>query len=172
MHTNSMDNALKRYDSGQTLIEIILALGVAVAVITGITFAITSSLKNATFTKNQNLASLYAQEGLEIVRAIRDRSWAAFTSLPGGPNFCLPQGSSVLVNRGGPDCDGEGNVGIFIREIRLNNNSPDCTAGFGNTRATVLVQWSDSICTNPGNPFCHQVELVSCFVNVNVVPTP
>jgi len=163
---------MKRYDSGQTLIEIILALGVAVALITGITFAVTSSLKNATFSKNQNLATQYAQQGMEIVRAIRDRSWAAFISPLGGPNFCLPQNSTELVKRLGLDCDGEGNVGIFIREIRLNNNSPDCTPGAGNTKATVLVQWSDNICKDPGNPYCHEVELVSCFNNINVVPIP
>lgn len=165
---------IKRYDSGQTLIEIILALSVAVAVITGITFAITSSLKNATFSKNQNLASLYAQEGLEVVRAIRDRSWASFTSLPGGPNFCLPQNSTTLVGRSGLDCDGEGNVGIFIREIMLNNNHPDC-AGAANTKVkvTVLVKWSDSICpsTMPFN-YCHEVKLVSCFTQIDTVPTP
>lgn len=160
-------------NSGQTLIEIILALSVAVAIITGITFAITSSLKNATFTKNQNLASFYAQQGIEVVRAIRDRSWTSFTSIPGGPNFCLPENSTELVSRSGPDCDGEGNVGIFIREIKLNNNSADCTAGEGNTKATVFVKWSDNICpsVSPFN-YCHQVELVSCFVNINVVPTP
>lgn len=172
MHTNSMNYTLGKYDSGQTLIEIVLALSVAVAVITGITFAVTSSLTNATFTKNQNLATTYAQQGMETVRAIRDRSWSAFFSVPGGPFFCLPENSTDLVNRSGLNCDGEGNVGIFIREIRLNNNSPDCTAGFGNTKATVLVQWSDSKCTSPGNPFCHRVELVSCFTNINFAPIP
>ena len=163
---------MKRYESGQSLIEIVLVLSVVVMVITGITFAVTSSLKNATFSKNQNLASAYAQQGMEIVRGIRDRSWSAFFSLPGGPFFCLPQNSTELVNRSGPDCDGEGNVGIFIREIRLNNNSLDCTAGAGNTKATVLVQWSDSICKDPSNLYCHEVKLVSCFSNINVVPTP
>jgi hypothetical protein len=145
-------------------------LAIAVVVITGITFAVTSSVKNSTFSKNQNLAASYAQEGMEIVRAIRDRSWASFTA-PGSPNQCLPQNSTTLVQRSGPDCNGEGNVGIFIREVTLNNNSPDCTSAANNTKVTVQVRWGDNACPS-NNPFCHQVELVSCFSNFNFAPAP
>ena len=154
----------KREDmKGQSLIEVLLALGAAVVIITAITAVVTSALNNAQFSKNQNLANQYAQQGMEVVRAIRDKSSGTFFSLPGGPNFCLPQNSTELVNRSGPDCDGEGNVGIFIRAITLKNDS-DC-AGAANTKvkATVSVAWNDSKCTSAGNPFCHEVKLVSCF---------
>ena len=164
---------MNKYESGQSLIEILLALALAVVVITGITFGVTSSLKNATFSKNQNLASSYAQEGMEIVRGIRDRSLNVFTSLPGGPNQCLAQNSTTLVPRSGPDCNGEGNVGIFIREITLNNNSSDCTTGANNTKVTVQVKWSDNNCPTaaPSN-YCHKIELISCFSNFNFAPIP
>lgn len=162
---------MKRCERGQSLIEILLAFAIAAIVITGITFAVTSSVKNATFSKNQNLASSYAQEGMEIVRAIRDRSWSSFVSLPGGPNKCLPQNSSRLVQRIGPDCNGEGNIGIFIRAVTLNNNSANCTSAANNTKVTVQVKWGDSACPN-SRPYCHQVELVSCFSNYNFAPAP
>lgn len=169
-----MNRTLKRYDSGQSLIEIILALIVVVAVITGITFAITSSLKNATFSKNQNLATTYAQQGMETVRRIRDRSWAAFFNAPGGPFFCLSENSSELTKRLGLDCDGEGNVGIFIRGIVLENNDVNC-AGAVNTKvkATVSVKWPDSNCpSTPPFNYCHEVKLVSCFSQINTVGAP
>lgn len=179
-HTNFMSHILKRYDSGQTLIEIILALSVAVAVITGITFAITSSIKNATFTKNQNLASSYAQQGMETVRVIRDSSWVAFSSFDGF--FCLSQGSQQLTSRVGSNCEGPGEGEIFvggtkfIRQVRMQVNNTDCEAGVPgtpNTKATVSVQWSDSICGNVvPTLYCHQVELVTCFTQSNVVPIP
>lgn len=162
---------MKRYDKGQSLIEIILALAIAVAVITGITFAVTSSLTNATFTKNQNLATAYAQQGMEAVRAIRDGSWTTFSLNDGW--FCLPENSTDLVSRSGLDCDGEGNVGIFIREVRMQPNNEDCTSSILNTKATVSVKWSDSKCpSTPPFNYCHQVELVSCFTNTNVAPIP
>lgn len=168
-------------ESGQTLIEIVLALSVVVAVITGITFAITSSLTNATFTKNQNLATQYAQQGMEVVRRIRDKSWAAFFSLPivsGTVNFCLSKNSQKLTVRPGSYCTSDGtkdgipNVGIFVREIRIQSSNPNCSPGGANVKATVFVAWKDSKCTSPGNPYCHGVMLVSCFTNTNVVPIP
>lgn len=165
---------MKRYDRGQSLIEIVLALSVAVVVITGITFAITSSLKNATFTKNQTLASSYAQQGMEVVRAIRDRSWTSFSSYNGW--YCLAANSTELVGRTGLDCEPEGMVGIFIREVRMQVNNTDCEAGVPgtpNTKATVSVKWSDSKCpSTPPFTYCHEVKLISCFTNTNVVPTP
>lgn len=158
-------------DVGQSLIEVLLALGMAVVIVTSITALIVFTLDNASFRKNQNLANAYAQEGMEVVRKIRDSSWNDFVSLPGGPNFCLPGNSTALVSRSGPDCDGEGNVGIFfIREIRMQNNNPDCTAGAGNTKVTVEVSWSDGKC-NSGS-FCHKAELISCFAQNQTVAAP
>jgi len=168
---------MKRYESGQTLIEIILALSVVVLIITGITFAVTSSIKNATFSKNQNLATQYAQQGMEIVRAIRDRSWTAFFSLA-DVNYCLSKDSQELTVRPGSYCTSDGtkagtpNVGIFVREIRIQPSNPNCSPGGANVKATVSVAWEDSKCTSPANPFCHKVQLVSCFTNTNVVPIP
>lgn len=145
---------------GQSLIEVLLALGAAVAIITGITAVVTSALNNAQFSRNQNLANQYAQQGMEVVRAIRDKSWDDFIDLP--VNNCLPEGSTELVQRTGPDCDGLGNVGIFIREVTLNNMFLDCGGPPPqNTKVTVKVQWSDSKCSS-GN-FCHEVKLISCF---------
>lgn len=160
---------------GQTLIEVLLALGVAVAIITAITAVVSNTLNNATFTKNQNLADQYAQQGMEVVRAIRDKSWSTFISYH-GVDKCLPQDSSDLVNRIGPDCDGEGNVGIFIREIGIKKNDPDCkpSAGDKAAKATVSVKWPDSKCPTspPQARFCHEARLVSCFSQRSNVLVP
>jgi len=161
---------MKRED-GQTLIEILLAVGVAAAIITAIAAVVISALNNATFRKNQNLATSYAQQGMEVVRAIRDRSWTDFSLLDGW--MCLPQNSTTLTPRVGLDCDGEGNVGIFIREIRMQLNQSDCTASVVNTKVTVAVKWSDSKCTSPP-PFnyCQEVKLISCLTKINAVGAP
>jgi len=167
---------VKKNDSGQTLIEIILALSVVVMVITGITFAITSSLKNATFSKNQNLATAYARQGMEILRTIRDRSWTTFNSLETGigVSYFLAENTTNLDGPSpdvcAPSCSP--NLGIFSRRVKIAKNSPDCTPGAENTKVTVQVKWADKECASAVFPFCHQVELVSCFTNTNVVPTP
>ncbi|TSC87428.1 MAG: Uncharacterized protein G01um10147_605 [Microgenomates group bacterium Gr01-1014_7] len=58
---------------GQTLLELIVVMSVAVMVVGALVFATISSLRNAQFAKNQAQATKLAQDGLEKVRSLRDR---------------------------------------------------------------------------------------------------
>src|SRR3989338_7550054 len=61
-------------DKGQTLLELVVVMGVSVLVIGALVFATISSLRNAQFSKNQTLATKLAQERIERVRTARDRN--------------------------------------------------------------------------------------------------
>lgn len=151
---------------GQTLIEAVVALAVAITILSAIVVAVVSSLSNTQFTKNQNQANHYAQEGMEIVRQIRNASWASFVNLT-NTQYCLLANSKTLDTRGAGGC-GQ-NVGIYVREIDIEHNSPSCV---GISRVTVNVRWADAKCKDSSNPFCHNASLISCFGNPNAVPTP
>lgn len=78
-------------ENGQTLLELIVVIGVAVIVIGALVFATISSLRNAQFAKNQSQATKLAQEGIERARLGRDRNQAIgglgnVTSWNGGPS--------------------------------------------------------------------------------------
>lgn len=62
------------------MFELLIALAVAVLVVTGIVKVVTISTRNATFAKNQAEATRYAQEGLEWIRSERDQDWDLFTT--------------------------------------------------------------------------------------------
>lgn len=65
---------------GQSLIEMVVAIAVVVIVILALVAITTTSIRNAAFSRNQALATKYAQEGMEKVRAYRDQTdWATFT---------------------------------------------------------------------------------------------
>lgn len=66
----SMSKTLKKY-SGQSLIEVVVALGIVIIIVTAIAISTTSGLKNAQFSKNQTQATKIAQEGLEAVKVIK-----------------------------------------------------------------------------------------------------
>lgn len=61
-------------EGGQTLLEMVVAMAVVIIVVVALTFTTISSLRNSNYAKNQAQATKYAQEGLEIVRAARDRN--------------------------------------------------------------------------------------------------
>lgn len=64
----------RRSQFGQSLMEVVVVVAVAVIVIGALTFATIASLRNAQFAKNQAQATKLAQEVLERVRAGRDRN--------------------------------------------------------------------------------------------------
>jgi hypothetical protein len=155
-------------EKGQTLIETVIALGAAVLVISAITVAVVSGLSNSQFSKAENLATNYAQQGIEIVRQLSQSNWASFTSLT-NTYYCLSSGSATLTQKGINGC-GQ-NIGTFVREVDIYQNSSACQ-GSASAKLAVVVSWSDSKCTNVNNVYCHQVELDSCVANLNSNITP
>lgn len=153
--------------TGQTLIEVLAALGAAVVVVTAVVIAVVGALSNAQFSKNQNLATQYAQEAMEVVRAQRNSDYLSFSSLT-TDTYCLDKGKTNLATASAMGC-GQ-NVDVFVREIDIEKNSPSC--GLTAAKVSAYVSWSDSKCTDPTEIFCHQVHLDSCLSNFNVVPTP
>ncbi|MBI4096647.1 MAG: hypothetical protein HY425_02920 [Candidatus Levybacteria bacterium] len=158
----------KSLQSGQTLLEILLAFSVSVLVLSAIVIGVTGSLNNANYTKNQNLANSYAQEGMAVVRQIRDSSWENFFNMTDAKNYCLPS-SNILAANFSPDCitTGDGKVGIFERSVVIYHDSDDCpNKKMPGTQVTVKVAWSDSKCSTE-NLYCHNVKLISCFSNID-----
>lgn len=170
----------KKGEAGQTLIEVMLAFSVCILVLSAVIVGVTTSLSNAQYTKNQNLANSYAKEGMAVVRQIRDSGWPNFIS-KNRTDYCLAQNPMELVERTSTNC-GQ-NVGIFSREVKIEHSLSDCSAGTPPTptptptiipkgsKVTVIVSWSDSKCP-VGNPFCHKVELLTCFSNLDQKQAP
>lgn len=60
-------------DKGQTLIELVIALGLILIVITAITLTNIGGLRGSQFSQHQVVATKLAQEALDITRSIRDK---------------------------------------------------------------------------------------------------
>lgn len=89
--------------SGQTLIELILALGVIAVVLTGLSSVVTSSLRYGQASQYRSRGVKYAQEGLEITRRLRDTStWDAFRAYAGTgtKDWCLDESGQWAVSDG------------------------------------------------------------------------
>lgn len=174
---------------GQTLIEVVAAMGIGVILMSAITLVVIYSLQNTQFSKNQNVAKQYAQEGMEVIRQMRNEGRLPGIADANPRRYCLDENSTVLFekneafpngcyhtdNTGGPT-----NVAaFFVREVILQEDVANCrftpaagqTAGTA-TQATVKVSWADGKCTDTDNLYCHATTLVSCFSDLNLIPTP
>lgn len=164
------------YVRGQTIIEVLVALTTAIVIVSAITMVVITALRNVEYTKAQNTATRYAQEGMEFMRFMRDSNYTLFNGLAGGVPYCLDKGATVLY----APCPTTSNVDLFLRTITLEKNSLYCAAASlptptptplnTSTKVTVSVSWTDSKCASSTR--CHQAKLVSCLSDYTVVPTP
>jgi type II secretory pathway pseudopilin PulG len=147
-----------KLENGQAMIEILVAIAVVVLVLVAVVSRVVESVANATFARNQLLATRFAQEGIEWTRSQRDRmGWTAFEDrllADGDPVTycvsdlsedltCLEDSSCVSLSK--DPCSGTIAGTVFDREIEIdhsNSGNPD----IGNyVDVTVTVSWQDRI---------------------------
>jgi len=157
---------------GQTLIEALVALGVAVVVATAITIAAISALKTTEFNSNANLASQYAQEGVEFARSIAQEDWGKFHTYQ--DDYCYNDNTTGLTSKGSNSCS-LSKATSFARVLTIDQTG----GGQCNSSAYVLVtvSWRDGACVNTNNDplynyFCHNVKVETCLSSVNAVTLP
>lgn len=164
--------------SGQTLIEVLIAISLSVIIITSMTIAVTTAINNADFSKNQNLATQFAQEGMEIIKQQQDVNYQALNALNG--RYCLAQTCSAIVsgtgscgsNPGGTstNCTTNINNNFFIRQVDVLPAGTPGAKCANTVQATVSVLWTDGKCSS--GSYCHSEQIVSCFSNANAVSIP
>ncbi len=135
---------------GFTLIEVLVALFILTTALTGIVVVITSNSSDAELIKNSYIASGLVQEGVEVVRNIRDSDWHAGnefgTSLPEG-DYTVEWNSRSLTPLAGKQSlkldtgnhtynYSSGIPTIFQRTVSITTVSPD------EKKVEVTVAWS------------------------------
>ncbi len=74
---------IKNKNQGQSLIEVIVALGLMAAVVLGLVKVTITSVNNASFARDQRAATKYAQEGIENARKSKEETPVAFWAKSG-----------------------------------------------------------------------------------------
>jgi type II secretory pathway pseudopilin PulG len=152
---------------GQGLVEALIALGAAVIIIAAITIAVITAVSNSDFSTEQNLATGFAQQGMEIVRQKSQLNWNSVATYSGTSIWCLPQETTDIYPQIAPSCQSTNVANQFVRLINFDQTSSICT---GNNSANirqveVTVKWRDGKCSG-GTDFCHKVVLDSCVANI------
>ncbi len=123
-----------RFQVGQTLVELLVALGIAAVVVVAMIALASTSLANITFSRLQGESNRLARTTMEWLRSERDTDWDTFASRVG--TWCMPTlswtiGTACTSGNPIPDTD-------FFREVVLGQISAD------KIEASVRVYWTDS----------------------------
>jgi len=104
---------------GQSLVELIIAMGIIVLVIGSIVFLVIDSYISGRLSKEITQANFLAEEGMEAIRSIRDNSW---DDLSAGTYGLAISGNNWVLQGSQEDVSSQLNEGvrtITIEEIDL-----------------------------------------------------
>lgn len=137
---------------GQSLIEVMAALGVVAVVIVGIAILAFSSLRDVQHGRNRVQASRLVSEGLEQARVVRDqKGWSYFNSLSGC--YKVDTSSSPWSMEPLTTCGGEYlsvplqqfRRAILLEDQNLEDPTIGCPSpGCPGKKVTVTVFWEDA----------------------------
>ncbi|MBP9700233.1 hypothetical protein KBD71_03035 [Candidatus Woesebacteria bacterium] len=147
--------------AGQTLIEIIIAVGLVVLVLTSISAGVAISVRNNRHAKSMEEAKQYAREGSEWLRRMRDQlGWDSFAQAVRADGasitYCLPalpQTGAAFIALSNQTCTTSQVISgtVFNRSMAVTTSAgaiPDTVT------AVISVSWSDG-----GKQFASQSTL-------------
>ncbi|HLD61545.1 hypothetical protein A3J20_06465 [Candidatus Gottesmanbacteria bacterium RIFCSPLOWO2_02_FULL_42_29] len=112
---------------GQTLMELLLALGIFAFIMTAVFALVFGGLTTGLRSEEQDFATMFAQEGLDAARSIRDTDWGTFISAANGKIHGVNTDANYWAWDSPIDSDAndESLYGArkFIREITVENVS-------------------------------------------------
>jgi type II secretory pathway pseudopilin PulG len=127
---------------GQSLVEMIVIVGMVVLLMTGIVAGTTVSLSRSETSQVRSVALSHAQSGIELARAKRDSGWAAFALLGTSPTtYCV--GADGVFNTGLCTINMDGK---YIRSVSLQLTAVSLVSTM---KVTSRVVWGDT--ANPSN---------------------
>ncbi|MBI4100334.1 hypothetical protein HY439_01200 [Candidatus Microgenomates bacterium] len=127
----------KKHQTGQTLIEVMFAVALAVFIILALVAVAGLAVKKAQFAKHQAQARAYAQETVEWLRSERDKGWVQFHShltpyfVPPPPYPNIPPNASHWCANGGVYSPDNSESGWCLSELNWGSDPTNCQAGTG-----------------------------------------
>jgi type II secretory pathway pseudopilin PulG len=137
--------------NGQSLIETVVALAIAVIILSAIVLLMVKSIDSSNFAKQENQATIYAQQGIEIVRqyAASGHNQLDQLAIQSSSGFENPTGTST-----------------YLRTVTVDSDAVNC----GTTaHVTIVVNWNDGKCSS-ATDMCHQVNTETCINDGHTYP--
>ena len=109
---------------GQSLLEVAIALGIGMIIITALTIVTLEGLRNSQFSQNLTQATGYAAEGRDITTTMRDRSSPLFYT--SSSYYAWPDFFTTYIS-----CDGTAGRCDFALGIVSGGTTPTCSVNSG-----------------------------------------
>ncbi len=134
-------------EKGQSLFEIVVALAVSTLIIVAIVALASTSIRNSSYSRNNTVATRYAQQTMEWLRSERDINWNDFYAVASAtPSWCMTELDWTISNAK-PNCSDNEFIPdtFFYREVVFTAGTIDVSGVPKQyVDAFVKVYWVDS----------------------------
>lgn len=142
---------INKYRKGQSLFEIVLALGLITLILTAVVALASLSIKNSSFSHSQTIATRYSDSAMESLREEKESDWTSFyNNALSSPKWCFNDPSWINADPG--NCSNSISDTNFAREVTFTIIGPS------EVEVMVNVNWQD-----PSG--YHEVSTTSDFTN-------
>jgi type II secretory pathway pseudopilin PulG len=130
-----------RLQKGQSLVEMVVVIGMVILLTTGIVTGTTISLNRSKTSQYQTKALAYAQEGIEFARSTRDAGWTAFAAMgsASGTIYCVGSANPPVFVTGA--CSAPNISNFMTRNITFQLTT---VSGVSTMKVTSQVTWGDT----------------------------
>ena len=147
-----MENGKWKMENGQSLFEVVVALAISALVIVALVSLTTNSIRTSTYSKNNSLATTYANQAIEWLRGQRDSNIAIFRTkaqaLQTSPGGCFNSFPTIWNNwptTAPANCPAPTTIAgtPFVRRIKFTITTIPVSLKTL-VQADVTVSWTDS----------------------------
>jgi len=125
---------------GQSLIEVVIAVGITTLLLVALLSAVSISIKNSRVAKNRTIAVELAQEGMELMRTYKDYGWESFFGEVGVGVYNLP--INWVVEDGLSDiCPADGDEFSILNTFRRCVTLTEAGIDDDNVELEVAISW-------------------------------
>ena len=125
---NAWTQQLKNIQRGVTSLEVVIGVSIAGVILVYATYAVMEFINSARDITEKTEALYLAEEGLELVRFIRDESWSNISSLPLNTTRYLAVTSSSVSVTTTPEVIGNFTRSFRIEDVYRNSSNDDIVA--------------------------------------------
>lgn len=144
-------------ENGQTVVEVLVAVAIFSALATSAIFLILGSFESVRYGGDAEVASAFAQEGIDAARSVANQGWG---ELPVGGPYGVSAAAGYWQLSGGGDATGKFSRAISVEQVYRDgsgNIAPSGTLDPRTKKINTLVNWE----TVAGRP--NSINLISYF---------
>lgn len=136
------------YEIGISAVEVLVGVSILALILVFVTYGLVRLVDTGRLVAERTEALYLAEEGMELIRFVRDGDWDAFDNLTSGTTYYLDIDPTTIAFTSTPESIDEFTRSFEVEPVERNTNDDIVASGTndsGSSYVTVTVSWDGGI---------------------------